>query len=116
MGFEESVAIIGHYYVWVAVLINIMTKLNMGVMKFLEVIERATYTSIMYCISCFLGIILVAPFAIMMDASLEELGLVLLFNQALLFALNVVIPAKMGWLEELRMDYSKGCPLRAYHW
>jgi len=114
MGFEESVAIIGHYYVWVAVLINIMTKLNMGVMKFLEVIERATYTSIMYCISCFLGIILVAPFAIMMDASLEELGLVLLFNQALLFALNVVIPAKMGWLKEFEDGLFKGLSVKSF--
>ena len=114
MGFEESVAIIGQNYVWVAVLITIMSKLNMGVMEFLGLTERATYASVVYCISCFLGAILVAPFAIMMDASLEELGLVLLFNQALLFALNVVIPAKMGWLKEFEDGLFKGLSVKSF--
>ncbi|KAL3796179.1 hypothetical protein ACHAW5_005668 [Stephanodiscus triporus] len=100
MGFDESVAIIGKNYVWVGVLITMMSKLNMGVMEFLAVIEKEAYANIMYCISCFLGVGLVAPVAIMMDTRLEEVGLILLLNQALLFALNVLIPAKMGWLKD----------------
>jgi len=108
MGFEESVAIIGQNYVWVAMLITIMSTLNSGVMEFLEVIEKPAYANFMYCSSCFLCVALVAPFAIMMHASLVGLGLVMLLNEALLLTLNVLIPAKRGWLREFEDGLFRG--------
>ena len=53
VGFDVSVAIIGHNYVWVAMLTTIVSTLNSGVMEFLEVIEKPAYTNLMYCSSCF---------------------------------------------------------------
>ena len=113
MGFDESVAIIGKNYVWVGVLITMMSKLNMGVMEFLAVIEKEAYANIIYCISCFLGVGFVVPFAIMMDISLKEVGLILFLNQALLFALNFLIPAKMGWLKEFEDGLFKGLTFKS---
>jgi len=108
MGFDESVAIIGQKYVWVSMLITIMSTLNTGVMEFLEVIEKPAYANFMYCSSCFLCVALVAPFAILMHASLVGLGLVMLLNEALLLTLNVLIPAKRGWLREFEDGLFKG--------
>ena len=108
MGFDESVAMIGQNYVWVAMLITIVSTLNSGVMKFLEVIEKPVYANFMYCSSCVLCVALVAPFAIMMHASLEGLGLVMLLNEALLLTLNVLIPAKRGWLREFEDGLFRG--------
>jgi len=100
LGFDESVASMGQDYVWVAMSIQIMTSLNMGLMEFLAVIEKEQYANIMYCTSCFLGVGMVAVATRLSDVSLVELGLVLLLNKALLFFLNIIIPDKMGWLKE----------------
>jgi MATE family multidrug resistance protein len=100
LGFDESVASIGQDYVWVAMSIQIMTSLNMGLMEFLAVIEKEHYANIMYCTSCFLGVGMVAVATRLSDVSLVELGLVLLLNKALLFFLNIIISDKMGWLKE----------------
>jgi Na+-driven multidrug efflux pump len=100
LGFEESVAFIGQNYVWVGLLINIMSNLNKGAIEFLSLVEKEAFANVAYCISCFFGVGLVAPIAIVADASLEEVGLALFFNQALLFALNILISSKMGWLKE----------------
>ena len=100
LGFDESVSSIGQDYVWVAMLMQIMTSLNMGLMEFLAVIEMEQYANIMYCTSCFLGVGMVAVATTLSDISLTELGLVLLLNKALLFFLNIIIPDKMGWLKE----------------
>jgi Na+-driven multidrug efflux pump len=100
LGFDESVAFIGQNYVWVGLLVNVLANLNKGAIEFLSLVEKEAFANLTYCISCFVGVGLVALIAILADASLEEVGLALFFNQALLFSVNIMISSKMGWLKE----------------
>jgi len=105
MQFNDTIATLGKEYVWVAMSTNIVSYWNAGIMEFLEVIGHATYSSAMYIIFCFIEAGLIIPFALLIDRiSLVEIGLVMLFASSLLFALNIVIPTKMGWLH----DYEDG--------
>jgi Na+-driven multidrug efflux pump len=105
MQFNDTIATLGKEYVWVAMSTNIVSYWNSGIMEFLEVIGHATYCSAMYIIFCFIEAGLLVAFALLMERiSLVHFGLVMLFASSLLFALNIVIPAKIGWLR----DYEDG--------
>lgn len=99
MGFGESVAASSQSFVWVCAAINIMKGLNSCMVSFLGVIEREKYANVMYCISAFFRVGLVALFATKTDATLVVLGLVILVDHSLLFFLNILIPVQMGWFE-----------------
>eukprot|EP00579_Thalassiosira_antarctica_P001896 CAMPEP_0201871326 /NCGR_PEP_ID=MMETSP0902-20130614/4272_1 /ASSEMBLY_ACC=CAM_ASM_000551 /TAXON_ID=420261 /ORGANISM="Thalassiosira antarctica, Strain CCMP982" /LENGTH=750 /DNA_ID=CAMNT_0048397275 /DNA_START=148 /DNA_END=2400 /DNA_ORIENTATION=+ len=112
MGFEEPIAVLAQDFVFVRVAINMMTGLNEAVLDFLEVVEKEKYATVMYCLSSLCQLGLVALFAIKMDASLVDLGLVMLTNQSIFFFLNVLIPNNVGWLTHFEPELFGQCSFR----
>jgi MATE family multidrug resistance protein len=109
MGFEASVAHLGQGFVWVRVLVNMMTGINQTVFNFLSAIEHETFANVMYCIYAIGNAGLFALAAYLSNLSLVLLGLVLLVNSALVFFLNVIIPIKMGWIEKFEVGLMGSC-------
>ncbi len=102
IGFEESVAKLARDIVCVYVSYDAFAGLNVGAQKFLAVIERVTYSNVVYCLEHVVEVGLVALFVIKFDTtSLKVLIVVMLINHALFFLIgNILIPHKLGWLEE----------------
>jgi MATE family multidrug resistance protein len=109
MGFGVSVVQLGHGFVWVRVLVNMMTGINQSLFNFLSSIEHETFANVMHCIYVIANAIFVALAAYLFDVSLVVLGLVLLVNSALVFFLVVIIPIKMGWVEKFEVGLIGSC-------
>jgi MATE family multidrug resistance protein len=109
MGFGVSVVQLGHGFVWVRVLVNMMTGINQSLFNFLSSIEHETYANVMHCIYVIANAVFVAIAAYLFDVSLVVLGLVLLVNSALVFFLIVIIPIKMGWVEKFEVGLIGSC-------
>ena len=109
MGFGVSVVQLGHGFVWVRVLVNMMTGINQSLFNFLSSIEHETFANVMHCIFVIANAIFVALAAYLFDVSLVVLGLVLLVNSALVFFLVVIIPIKMGWVEKFEVGLIGSC-------
>ena len=103
MGFEVSVAQLGQDFVWVRVLVNIMTGINQSLFNFMSSIEHETFANVMSCTYAIANASFVALAAYLFDASLIVLGLVLLVNSTLVFFLIVIIPIEMGWVEKFEV-------------
>eukprot|EP00578_Thalassiosira_sp_NH16_P003552 CAMPEP_0181134250 /NCGR_PEP_ID=MMETSP1071-20121207/31992_1 /TAXON_ID=35127 /ORGANISM="Thalassiosira sp., Strain NH16" /LENGTH=403 /DNA_ID=CAMNT_0023220765 /DNA_START=186 /DNA_END=1397 /DNA_ORIENTATION=+ len=78
MGFDESVAALAASFVWLYMPIQIMEGINEAFLDFLEVVDREAYANSIYCISSVFETIVVAFFAIKMNASLNFIGHVML--------------------------------------
>ncbi|KAL7533831.1 hypothetical protein ACHAWF_004665, partial [Thalassiosira exigua] len=98
MGFSEAVAQISKDTVLVMVAMEMLEGINECIIDFLGVIEYEAYANTMFCISAMVDVGLVAIFAVMMEANLVALCLVMLTGEGLLFFLNILIPSRMGWL------------------
>ena len=109
MGFGVSVVQLGHGFVWVRVLVNMMTGINQSLFNFLSSIEHETFANVMQCTYVIANAIFVALAAYLFDVSLVVLGLVLLVNSALVFFLVVIIPIKMGWVEKFEVGLIGSC-------
>jgi MATE family multidrug resistance protein len=109
MGFGVSVVQLGHGFVWVRVLVNMMTGINQSLFNFLSSIEHETFANVMQCTYVIANAIFVALAANLFDVSLVVLGLVLLVNSALVFFLVVIIPIKMGWVEKFEVGLIGSC-------
>lgn len=100
MGFDESVAALAASFVWLYMPIQIMEGINEAFLDFLEVVDREAYANSVYCISSVFETIVVAFFAIKMNASLNFIGHVMLASEILFFFFNVVTIYLIGWLEK----------------
>ena len=109
MGFDVSVAQLGHGFVWVRVLVNMMTGINQSLFNFLSSIEHEAFANVMQCTYVIANAIFVALAAYLFDVSLVVLGLVLLVNSALVFFLIVIIPIKMGWVDKFEVGLIGSC-------
>ncbi|KAL3822506.1 hypothetical protein ACHAXA_001971 [Cyclostephanos tholiformis] len=114
MGFEDSVANMARDLVFVYVAYDALDGLNSGAQKFLAVIERETYSNVVYCLEQVADVALVALFVIKFDAtSLKVLVVVMLISRVVFFLIgNILIPHKLGWLE----DFSTGLFGRGPRW
>lgn len=114
MGFEESVANLARDFVFVHVANDALSGLNSGAQKFLAVIEKETYSNVVYCLADVVDVGLVALFVIKLDTTnLKVLVLVMLINRVLFFVIgNILIPHKLGWLD----DFSTGLFGRGPRW
>ena len=114
MGFEESVVNLAQDFVVIHVANDALAGLNSGAQKFLAVIERETYSNVVYCLVDVVDVGLVALFLIKFDTkSLKLIVLVMLINRFLFFAVgNILIPRKLGWLD----DFSTGLFGRGPRW
>ncbi|KAL3826856.1 hypothetical protein ACHAXA_005698 [Cyclostephanos tholiformis] len=109
-GFDESVAMLGHNFAWVRVLINISTGVNMTILNFLAAIEHDKFTNIILSIDSIAKAGFVALAAYEFESSLVVLGLVLLVNATLVFSLIILIPLKMEWFTKFDKGLFGSCP------
>ncbi|KAL3812062.1 hypothetical protein ACHAXA_010034 [Cyclostephanos tholiformis] len=100
LGFDDSVAMLGHDFVWIRLLINTMTGVNMCLLNFLAAIEHDKFTNIILSFDSIAKAGFVAIVAYQFDVSLIILGLVILVNTTLVFSLIVLIPLKMEWVKK----------------
>ena len=99
MGFDDSIAMLGQDFVWIRVLINTMTGVNLCILNFLAAIEHDKFSNTIVTSDAIAKAAFVALAAFQFEASLVALGLVLLANAALVFGLLVLIPIKMEWIQ-----------------
>ena len=109
MGFDDSVAMLGQDFVWVRILINIMTGVNQCLLDFLAAVEYAAFANVMYCVGCGGSAGGVALFAYQFDASLVVLGLVILVNCCLLFFVVILFLLKMEGVQKFEAGLFFSC-------
>ncbi|KAL3785641.1 hypothetical protein ACHAW5_007642 [Stephanodiscus triporus] len=109
LGFDDSVAMLGQDFVWVRVLINIMTGVDQCIIDFLAAVEYEVFANIINIVFAFAKAGCVALAAYQFDASLVVLGLVVLIVCCLIFFLIVVIPLKMGWMQKYETGLYGSC-------
>ena len=109
MGFDDSVAMLGQDFVWVRILINIMTGVNECLLDFLAAVEYAAFANVMYCVGYVGSAGGVALFAYQFDASLVVLGLVILVNCCLLFFVIILFLLKMEGVQKFETGLFFSC-------
>jgi len=114
LGFDESVSALASSFVWVYMPIIIMAGINEAFLDFLDVVDRAVYANIMYCISSIVKMCIVAFFVIKMNASLSlnYIGHLMLAFQIMFFFLNAFILYATGWLDEYQTGMFRKFALR----
>jgi MATE family multidrug resistance protein len=108
-GFDDSVAMMGQDFVWVRVLINVMSGVNNCILNFLAGIERDKFANIIYIVDAITKAGFVALAAYQFEVSLVVLGLVLLINATMVFSLIILIPLKMEWFSEFEKGLFGSC-------
>jgi Na+-driven multidrug efflux pump len=109
MGFDDSIAMLGQDFVWIRVLINTMTGVNLCILNFLAAIEHDKFSNTIVTSDAIAKAGFVALAAFQLEASLVVLGLVLFVNAALVFALLVLIPIKMEWVQTFEIGLFSSC-------
>ena len=109
MGFDDSVAMLGQDFVWVRILINIMTGVNECLLDFLAAVEYAAFANVMYCVGYVGSAGGVALFAYQFDASLVVLGLVILVYCCLLFFVIILFLLKMEGVQKFETGLFFSC-------
>lgn len=109
MGYEVSVADLGHDFVWVRVMINMTSGLNQCILNFLECIEHEVFSNVMFCVGAISNAGFVALAAYLFDVNLVFLGLVTWVNASIVFFIIVFVPIKLGWVEKFEMGLFGAC-------
>ena len=106
LGFSKSVAEMAQGFVLINLAYQTVEALSLGMQKFLAVIEKETYSNVMFCLSCVTRVALLALFATTMKTpSLNAFGVVILVNSAVFYLAGfIIIPIQMGWTA----DFGKG--------
>jgi MATE family multidrug resistance protein len=106
LGFSKSVAELAQGFVLICLAYQTVEALSLGMQKFLAVIEKETYSNVMFCLSCVTRAALLALFATTMKApSLNAFGVVILVNSVVSYLAGfIMIPIQMGWTD----DFGKG--------
>jgi len=102
MGFDQSVAGLSESFVWIQVAINLIGGVSGAFLELLEVAERETFSSVMYCVSSVLYVGMMWGLT-SRGADLMMLGYSLLASEVLFAIVAISIPACLGWFKHFKL-------------
>ena len=115
-GFDEAVANMAQGFVLVHMAYDTVDGLSAALEKFLDVIERETYSNAVTCLGCVARVALLAlSLAGGRTTSLNALGVLIFANSVAFFMVcDVMIPLRLGWIARFEGGlFGLRCPDRA---